>query len=194
MGWATRSCRTCSWSCWNRNQESAGRRCKPRANAHDRGRHPRGGGVSAAAAHASWPAIVAARAAPRADRTSTSWLRSNQIRLYVSTVTYVLMPALRRLGWGGTEPAKAQCNTVRLKLLKIGAQIRVMIRKIWVSMSTATLTWIYSAGCAGSYKSPLSGLISLWRTPTALYKGPLHLCRVVRRSNDSSLVRVRTII
>jgi hypothetical protein len=71
-----------------------------------------------------------------ADRTSTSWLRSNQIRLYFSTVAYLLMQALRRLGLAGTELAKAQCNTVRLKLLKIGAQIRITVRKIWVSLST----------------------------------------------------------
>jgi hypothetical protein len=56
-----------------------------------------------------------------ADRTSTSWLRSNQIRLYCSTVAYQLMQALRRLGLAGTELAQAQCHTVRLKLLKIGA-------------------------------------------------------------------------
>jgi len=71
-----------------------------------------------------------------ADRTSTSWLRSNQIRLYFSTVAYLLMQALRRLGLASTELAKAQCNTVRLKLLKIGAQIRITVRKIWVSLST----------------------------------------------------------
>jgi Flp pilus assembly protein TadD len=71
-----------------------------------------------------------------ADRTSTSWLRSNQIRIYFSTVAYLLMQALRRLGLAGTELAKAQCNTVRLKLLKIGAQIRITVRKIWVSLST----------------------------------------------------------
>jgi hypothetical protein len=71
-----------------------------------------------------------------ADRTSTSWLRSNQIRLYFSTVAYLLMQALRRLGLAGTELAQAQCNTVRLKLLKIGAQIRITVRKIWVSLST----------------------------------------------------------
>jgi len=51
-----------------------------------------------------------------ADRTSTSWLGSNQIRLYFSTVAYLLMQALRRLGLAGTELAKAQCNTVRLKV------------------------------------------------------------------------------
>jgi hypothetical protein len=71
-----------------------------------------------------------------ADRTTTSWLRSNQMRLYFSTVAYLLMQALRRLGLAGTELAKAQCNTVRLKLLKIGAQIRISVRKIWVSLSS----------------------------------------------------------
>jgi hypothetical protein len=70
-----------------------------------------------------------------ADRTSTSWLRSNQIRLYFSTVAYQLMQALRRLGLAGTELAKAQCNTLRLKLLKIGALVRITVRKIWISWS-----------------------------------------------------------
>jgi len=70
-----------------------------------------------------------------ADRTSTSWLRSNQIRLYFSTVAYQLMQGLRRLGLAGTELAKAQCHTVRLKLLKIGAQVRITVRKIWISWS-----------------------------------------------------------
>ena len=57
-------------------------------------------------------------------------------RLYFSTVAYLLMQALRRLGLAGTELAKAQCHTVRLKLLKIGAQIRITVRKVWVSLST----------------------------------------------------------
>jgi Transposase DDE domain group 1 len=70
-----------------------------------------------------------------ADRTSTSWIRSNQIRLYFSTVAYQLLQALRRLGLAGTELAKAQCGTVRLKLLKIGGLVRITVRKIWVSLS-----------------------------------------------------------
>ena len=70
-----------------------------------------------------------------ADRTSTSWLRSNQIRLYFSTVAYQLLQALRRLGLTGTELAKAQCNSVRLKLLKIGAVIRTTVCKVWISWS-----------------------------------------------------------
>ena len=69
------------------------------------------------------------------DRTSTAYLRSNQIRLYFSSVAYLLMEALRRLALKGTELARAQCCTIRLKLLKIGAQIRVTVRKVWVSMA-----------------------------------------------------------
>ena len=72
-----------------------------------------------------------------AQNSSTSpRLRSNRIRLYFSTVAYLLMQALRRWGLAGTELAKAQGNTVHLKLLKIGAQIRITVRKIWVSLST----------------------------------------------------------
>lgn len=70
-----------------------------------------------------------------ADRTSTSWMRSNQIRLYFSSVTYCLMQALRRLGLAGTEMAKAQCQTIRLRLLKIGAQVRITARKVWISLA-----------------------------------------------------------
>lgn len=55
-----------------------------------------------------------------ADRTSTHTTRANQMRLYMSSVAYVLMHALRRLGLAGTEMAKAQCGTIRLRLLKIG--------------------------------------------------------------------------
>ena len=70
-----------------------------------------------------------------ADRTSAATMRANQLRLWFSSVAYTLMNALRRLGLKGTKLAKAQCNTIRLKLLKIGAQIKVTVRKIWVSFS-----------------------------------------------------------
>lgn len=72
-----------------------------------------------------------------ADRTSTGKLRANQLRLYFSSIAYVLMNALRRFGLAGTEMAQAQCQTIRLKLLKIGAQIRVTVRKVWVSLSSS---------------------------------------------------------
>ena len=70
-----------------------------------------------------------------ADRTSTAFLRSNQTRLYFSSVAYLLMEALRRLGLKQTELAEAQCMTIRLKLLKIGALIRITVRKVWVSLA-----------------------------------------------------------
>jgi hypothetical protein len=71
-----------------------------------------------------------------ADRTSTGKMWSNQLRLYFSSITYVLMQALRRTALAGTELEKAQCGTIRRKLLKIGAQIRVTVRKVWVSLSS----------------------------------------------------------
>jgi hypothetical protein len=71
-----------------------------------------------------------------ADRTSTAEFRSNQVRLYFSTVAYVLFHLLRSIGLEGTALEKAQCGTIRLKLLKIGAQVRVTVRKVWVSMAS----------------------------------------------------------
>lgn len=70
-----------------------------------------------------------------ADRTSTAFLRSNQNRLYFSSLAYLLMEALRRLGLKATELARAQAATIRLKLLKIGALIRITVRKVWVSLA-----------------------------------------------------------
>jgi hypothetical protein len=70
-----------------------------------------------------------------ADRTSTQTLRANQIRLYFSSFAYVLLCALRRLGLQGTELARAQCGSIRTKLLKLGAQVRLSVRRIWVSFS-----------------------------------------------------------
>jgi hypothetical protein len=72
-----------------------------------------------------------------ADRTSTAFLRSNQNRLYFSSVAYVLMEALRRLGLKATDLAQAQVATIRLKLLKVGALIRITVRKVWGSLAGA---------------------------------------------------------
>jgi hypothetical protein len=62
-------------------------------------------------------------------------MRANQLRLWFSSVAYTLMQALRRLGLKGTKLAQAQCGTIRSKLLRIGAQICVTVRKVWVSFS-----------------------------------------------------------
>lgn len=72
-----------------------------------------------------------------ADRTSTATLRANQLRLYFSSFAYVLLHGLRRLGLAGTAHAKAQSTTMRVRLLKIGARIRITARKVWVSFSEA---------------------------------------------------------
>ena len=72
-----------------------------------------------------------------ADRTSASTMRANQLRLWLSSIAYVLLNALRELGLKGTELERAQCHTIRTKLLKIGAAIRVTVRKVWVSMSSS---------------------------------------------------------
>jgi hypothetical protein len=71
-----------------------------------------------------------------ADRTSAATMRANQVRLFFSSVAYVLLNALRRLGLTGTELAEAQCQTIRWKLLKIGAVVRVTVRKVWVKLSS----------------------------------------------------------
>ena len=72
-----------------------------------------------------------------ADRMSTESLRANQLRLYFSSLAYVLVHALRRLGLAGTEWAQAQVQTIRLRLLKIAAEVRLSVRRISVSFSNA---------------------------------------------------------
>ncbi|MEN7974092.1 MAG: IS1380 family transposase [Verrucomicrobiota bacterium] len=70
-----------------------------------------------------------------ADRTSSHTLRANQLRLYFSSFAYILLCALRRIGLSGTGIAKAQCGTIRTKLLKIGARVRISVRKVWISLA-----------------------------------------------------------
>jgi hypothetical protein len=69
-----------------------------------------------------------------ADRVSAETMRANQLRLYLSSMAYVLMSGLRRLGLKTTELATAQAATIRLRLLKIGALVRVTVRKVWISL------------------------------------------------------------
>jgi hypothetical protein len=70
-----------------------------------------------------------------ADRTSASTMRANQLRLWLSSVAYVLVNTLREFGLKGTHLAQAQCHTIRLKLFKVGAAIRVTVRRVWLSLS-----------------------------------------------------------
>jgi hypothetical protein len=72
-----------------------------------------------------------------ADRTSTRTMRANQLRLWLSSMAYVLISALRRIALATTRLADATCGTIRLKLLKIGAQVRISVRRIKFSMASA---------------------------------------------------------
>lgn len=72
-----------------------------------------------------------------ADRVSASTMRANQLRMYLSVMAYMLMSGLRRLGLKATQLATAQVATIRLRLLKIGALVRVTVRKIWVQMASS---------------------------------------------------------
>lgn len=72
-----------------------------------------------------------------AGRTSTAKMASNQIRLWFSSLGYVLLDSLRRLGLAGTSMARSRCDTIRLKLLKIGAAIRVSVRRVGVALSSS---------------------------------------------------------
>jgi hypothetical protein len=79
-----------------------------------------------------------------ADRTSTATMRANQLRLWFYSMAYVLLCALRRIGLDKTTFAKATCGTIRLQLLKIGARVRISVRRIKISMASAcpaAITW-----------------------------------------------------
>ena len=71
-----------------------------------------------------------------ADRTSAATMRANQLRLWFASMAYVLICALRRIGLHDTDFAKATCGTIRLKLLKIGALVRISVRRIWLSLAS----------------------------------------------------------
>jgi hypothetical protein len=75
-----------------------------------------------------------------ADRVSSETMRANQLRLYLSAMAYVLVCGLRRLGLKGTELEKAQASTIRTRLLKIGAQVRVSVRRVYLAMA-ASYPW-----------------------------------------------------
>jgi hypothetical protein len=72
-----------------------------------------------------------------ADRTSSATMRANQLRLWLASMAYVLLCALRRIGLAHTQFAQATCGTIRLKLLKLGALVRVSVRRIKVAMASA---------------------------------------------------------
>lgn len=73
----------------------------------------------------------------QADRMSTHHLASNQLRLWLATFAYLLVERVRSLGCAGTELARATVGSVRLKLLKVAAQVRVSVRRVYVQLSSS---------------------------------------------------------
>ena len=72
-----------------------------------------------------------------ADRTSAATMRANQLRLWLASMAYVLLCAVRRIGLAHTQFADATCGTIRLKLLKIGALVRISVRRIKLAMASS---------------------------------------------------------
>jgi hypothetical protein len=72
-----------------------------------------------------------------ADRVSAETMQANQLRIYFAAIAYLLVDGLRRLALRGTDMATAQAATIRLRLLKIGALLRITARRIWISMAAS---------------------------------------------------------
>jgi hypothetical protein len=94
-----------------------------------------------------------------ADRTSTATMRSNQLRLWIASVAYVLVHELRRVGLQGTELARAQVGTIRTRLLKVGGLIRISVRRVVIALSSVfPLQQLFRAALANLQRaSPLRG-------------------------------------
>ena len=73
----------------------------------------------------------------QADRMSTQYLASNQLRLWFSAFAYLLVERVRTVGCRGTELARATAGTIRLKLFKVAAQVKVSVRRVYVQLSSA---------------------------------------------------------
>ena len=76
-----------------------------------------------------------------AGRVSAATLRANQLRLYLSAAAYLLLSGFRRLALAGTGWARSQSETIRWQLLRIGAQVRITARKVWVSFASSYPHW-----------------------------------------------------
>lgn len=75
-----------------------------------------------------------------AGRTSAATMAANQLRLWFASFAYVLLCGLRRIGLVHTQFAQATCGTIRLKLLKIGALVRISVRRVSIAMASACPT------------------------------------------------------
>ena len=135
-----------TWDSWNR-----ARRVVAKAEHLPAGRNQRFVVTSLAPAQWAAPALYEQLYCARGDmenrikeqqlmlfagRTSAATPRANQLRLYCASVAYLLLHALRRVSLAGTALARAQCQTLRLTLVKIGARVRVTTRKVWLALAS----------------------------------------------------------
>ena len=97
------------------------------------------------------------------DRMSAETLRANQLRLHLSSLAYVLLAALRRLGLEGTVWARAQTETIRRGLLKIGAQVKVSVRRVYLSLAGG---YPYEQAFWAVYRALDARLPPLFRPPS----------------------------
>lgn len=72
-----------------------------------------------------------------ADRTSTQTMMSNQLRLWLSSMAYVLMQAFREHCLAKTSFSQATVGTIRLSLLKLGARVVVSVRRILIAIASS---------------------------------------------------------
>jgi len=72
-----------------------------------------------------------------ADRTSSHTMAANQMRLWFSALAYCLLHAIRAIALDGTQLARAQASTIRLRLLKIGAVVRLSVRRVWIHLASS---------------------------------------------------------
>ena len=77
-------------------------------------------------------------------------MRANQLRLWFASMAYGLLCALRRIGLTHTQFAQATCGTIRMKLLKIGALVRVSVRRVKIAMASAC-PWQHEFGLAHAF-------------------------------------------
>ena len=113
------------------------------------------------------------------DRLSTHYLASNQLRLWLATLGYLLLERLRMLGLAGTDLARATVGSVRLKPLKVAAQVRVSVRRVYVQLSSAyPLQALFRLGHRRLMRlAPVSGLSGVAEFPNRrVYQAPREKC------------------
>jgi Transposase DDE domain group 1 len=113
-----------------------------------------------------------------ADRTSTATMRANQLRLWLGSLAYILVCAVRRIGLQHTAFSNASCGTIRLKLLKIGAHVRISVRRIKFAMASSCPVTPFGAAL------PAASMLPRGSAPR-----PPETCAAAARNNRGIILR-----